>query len=112
MMVFWWQGQGWRVIAYLFGSLLSCGLLVQVFQGLIPDRPLTWAIAFFAAAGINWHFGSRHNARSRARRVGRTGSRRLFYDARHRFMSLPMESFSLVFVLVGCALIGQAIAEL
>ena len=106
---FWWTGKGYVTALIVFGALCLSGIL---FQGLAPqlnDRPWPWMFALLAAAAINWKLGRNYNAKGRAKALATTTKANQFlYRARHRFMSLPMETFS--FVLVAIALVGLASA--
>ena len=106
MFVFWWQGRGYQTIWIWLLTMCAFGIVAAIASPYIPDRPWYWGAAFCGAALANWKRGSALNASSLAKRRSSTVVGRLFYKARHRFMSLPMETFSLVLVVVG---IGIAI---
>jgi hypothetical protein len=95
MYVFWWSGRGYYTVIVVLGVLTAFGLLAAVG---IPDGPLFWAVALLAAAALNWHFGSKINRKKLAALKPRSVKSRLFYRAHHRFMSVPMETFSLVLI--------------
>jgi hypothetical protein len=69
---------------------------------------LFWASVLFVAAPINWEVGRRMNAKRRGFAPPATLVRRFLYRARHKFMSLPMESWSIVMVIVAAALALQS----
>jgi len=94
--IFWWSGRGYVTILVILGTLTAFGLAAAAG---VPDRPLLWAIALLVAAALNWHFGSRINRKKLAAAKPRSLRARLFYPARHRLMSLPMETFSIPLVI-------------
>jgi len=104
MLIFWWQGKGYNTIIIWLGVIIAFGIILAMGKQVIPDELWYWGLAHFAAAAINWRDGSRLNSRKLKKGPPRTGWRRLFYKAPHRFMSMPMESFSVVFITIGAAL--------
>ena len=100
MLVFWWQGKGYQTFVIWILAMIAFGLILAVGKTLIPDRPWYWGLAFVAAAAINWQRGTKLNAKSRSRRQDSRLSA-LFYKSPHRFMSMPMETFSFVLVAIG-----------
>ena len=99
MYVFWWSGRGYYTVLVVLGVLTAFGLLAAVG---IPDGPWFWAVALLAAAAANWQVGSNLNRKKLGTLKPRSFKSRLFYHAHHRFMSVPMETFSLV--LIACSL--------
>ncbi|MGQ0589517.1 MAG: hypothetical protein ACT4N8_08300, partial [Sphingosinicella sp.] len=106
MYVVWWSGRGYLTPIILIATLALFGLVLQAGRPMIADTLWYWGIAFVAAAVANWIVGVRVNHKKR--RAAR--STRLIYGARHRFMSIPMESFSIVLVLCGIGLIVTDLA--
>jgi hypothetical protein len=104
MLVFWWHGKGYQTIVIALLSLSAFGIAQSASRTFIPDRPWFWGLALVVAAIVNWHQGTKINERSL--RKAKPGSilRRLFYKANHRFMSLPMETFSVVLASIGIAI--------
>lgn len=96
MYVFWWTGRGYQVFLVIVLTLAIFGILVAAG---VPDRPWVWSIALLAAAGVNWHVGTKANRKKLAALKPRSVKDRMLYRARHKFMSLPMETFSIVIVL-------------
>ena len=88
MLVFWWQGRGYQTIWIWLLTMFAFGAAVAVGKPYIPDRPWYWGAAFCAAAIANWKRGSALNAASLAKLRPATLMQRLFYKARHRFMSM------------------------
>ena len=101
MFVFWWQGRGYQTILIWLLTLFAFGIVASIGKSFIPDRPWYWGLAFLASAAINWRVGSRLNARGIAKRKSQTLRSRLFYRSAHRFMSLPMETFSIILAAAG-----------
>lgn len=106
MYVFWWSGRGYLTPIILVATLAAFGLVLQAGRPMISDALWYWGIAFLASAVANWIVGVRANHKKRRA----AGSARLIYGARHRFMSIPMETFSVVLVLCGIGLIVAALA--
>jgi hypothetical protein len=99
MYIFWWSGRGYLTILVVLGTLATFGVL-QAATG-IADGPWFWGSGLLVAAVLNWHIGSKVN-RKKLAVLKPTGVRsRLLYRARHRSMSLPMETFSLVIAVAG-----------
>lgn len=99
MYIFWWSGRGYLTVFVVLGTLAALGVL-QTVSG-IADGPWLWGSGLLIAAVLNWHIGTKVNRKKLA--VSRpSGARsRLLYRARHCFMSLPMETFSLVIAVIG-----------
>lgn len=96
MLVFWWQGKGyWTLLLLLLVGMAGTLMLQAV--GLGTEGPWFAAAVLAVAAAWNWSVGSRWNASGRRRRPVVGAWQRLTYrTADHRFLSLPMESFSVV----------------
>lgn len=101
MMVFWWQNKGYQTLVIVLLTLCAFGLSQAVLRAYIPDRPWVWGLALIVAAAINWRKGTELNERSLNKAKPGTIGRRLFYKASHRFMSMPMETFSIVLAAAG-----------
>ncbi len=102
MFVFWWTGRGYLTMVLLLASLIVFGLIAAMGA---PDGPPLWGMAFATAAALNWYFGSKINHKKRKFLKPKTLRGRLFYRANHRFMSMPMESFSVALAAIGLAII-------
>jgi hypothetical protein len=102
MLVFWWHGRGYVTALIWLLTMCGFGLLLAVAKSVVPDRPWVWGLAFIVSAAINWIKGTALNAQSLSKRQRKTLKTRLFYKARNRFMSMPMETFS--FVLLGAGI--------
>lgn len=109
MLVFWWSGRGYFTPIILLATLSLFGVLLQAGRSIIADRPWLWGIALLAAAALNWHFGSKANRKKLAVLKPKSTRERLLYRARHCFMSLPMESFSVIVAVSGLAIIAYSL---
>jgi hypothetical protein len=99
MIFFWWSGRGYLTVLIILATLSVAGLLYPLLGRTIGGSPLYWGFALLAAAVLNWHFGSRLNRKKIAVVKAKTVKDRLLYRARHTFMTVPMETFSLAIVL-------------
>lgn len=95
MMVFWWQGKGYWTLLLLFLVGMVATVLLQVIH-VGTDGPWFAAAILAIAAAWNWSVGSRWNAAARRRPISGLWQRLSYRGAEHRFMSFPMESFSVV----------------
>lgn len=101
MLVFWWQGKGFYALLIVFGVGLALSL-VRGATGLLPqDGPVFVAIVLAVSAAVTWHVGSRLNGWSRGRRPVIGVWKRLTYrTAAHKFLSLPVETSSVLMLIV------------
>ena len=109
MLIFWWTGKGYQTALIIFATLVMCVVVLRASDGLIAEGPIFWAITIMIASIANWFWGSRANQIRLAKNHPRTVRDRLFYKARHRFMSLPMETFSAVLMLIGAAVLASGL---
>lgn len=107
MFVFWWSGRGYQTVLIWLVTMIAFGAVQAIGKALIPDQPWYWGLAFVVSALINWKRGTDLNARSLNKRQPKTTRQRLFYKAGHRFMSMPMETFSIILALAGLAITLQ-----
>jgi cytochrome b561 len=84
------------------------GVVAGVVKPTIADRPWYWSLGFVVAAALNWRIGTKLNSKRLQKLQPQTFCKRLFYKAAHRFMSLPMETFSIVLVLIGAIVAVQS----
>jgi hypothetical protein len=89
--------------------MCAFGAVQAIGKPYVPDSPWYWGAAFCAAAAFNWKRGTDLNSRSRNKREQAPVMQRLFYKAGHRFMSMPMETFSIILVLAGIAIALQPV---
>ena len=103
MFVVWWTGKGYQTLIVLATLTLFGALLLPLPDYL--DGKLYWSAALLTAAVANWFAGTKANRVRRSKVRGTRLRDRLFYKAHHRFMSLPMETFSFPIV-VAAALVA------
>ena len=70
-----------------------------------------FGLALIGAAIANWFIGRKLNRQSLAKVRTREIRQRLLYRARHKFMSLPMETFSILLavggaIIIACSIVG------
>lgn len=110
MIVFWWTGRGYVTALIIIGMMTVFGLAQNIAQPLVLDRQWYWGLSLIAAAGVNWWVGSYFNrdwfVRSRLKGKLRLKGlkNRLFYRTANRFMSVPMETFSIALAIAGAAI--------
>lgn len=110
MLVFWWVGKGYWTLLLLFLVGMATTVILQALR-LSTEGPWFAAVVLAVAAAWNWNVGSRWNAYGRARRPVRGIWQRLSYrTAEHRFLSMPMESFSVVMAAVSLLLLIRGVA--
>ena len=104
MFVFWWMGRGYVTALIIFGSMMVFALVLQAFAAFIPDQRWYWGLSLVAAAAVTWKVGSHFNRKRLSKAPKRNLKERLLYKATNRFMSVPMETFSIVILAGGIAL--------
>ena len=105
--VAWWTGKGYLTIWIVVASAILFELARATFQ--LPDGAWVFGLALLGAAVANWLIGRKFNRKSFAKVRSTRIKERLLYRARHKFMSLPMETFSALLGVVGLAVIAGAI---
>jgi hypothetical protein len=108
--VAWWTGRGYSTILVVVMSLMLFELITRALG--LPDGPWVFGSALLGAAAANWVIGRKLNRRSLAKVRSHRVRKRLIYRARHKFMSLPMETFSVVIALMGALILGAAVVRL
>lgn len=109
MLVFWWQGKGFFTALIVVGSAIVTGMIADAAR--LPSYSAGfWAVVFLVSAAINWIVGRRLNAKRRKTFGLLSWRAQLTYKARHKFMSLPMEtgSVAMLILAVGLAISGLA----
>jgi hypothetical protein len=109
VLVFWWTGKGYLTAVILLAVLTVFGIVLQAGRSMLEDAAWFWGLAVVTAAGLNWHVGRRQNARKLAAVKSSRLRDRLFYPARNRFMSLPLETWSIPLAVGGVAAIGYGL---
>jgi hypothetical protein len=110
MFIAWWTGKGYATIIIVLLTLTAFGIILQAGAPILQDQSWYWGIGFLAAAIINWMAGTRWNKRRIERTAPKSLRERLWYPAMNRFMSMPMETFSVVIVVLGLGLIAYGLA--
>jgi O-antigen ligase len=106
-LVAWWTGKGYLTILIVLGSAIVFELARAALN--LPDGVWIFGLALFGAAAANWFLGRKINRKSLSKVRSSRLKERLIYRARHKFMSLPMETFSILLGLAGMVIIGSAI---
>ena len=104
MVFFWWTGRGYYTLLVVLATMTVCALALNVLHINDIEGRAFWGIVIALSAIPNWFLGIWMNATKRASIRGERLSDKLLYRARHGFLSLPMESFSVVIVVVGIAI--------
>jgi hypothetical protein len=91
--------------------LVFFAAILQAGQSFLNDRPWFWGSALLAAAALNWKIGRHFNRKRLASIRSARLKERLLYRAPHRFMSVPMETFSIALVGLAFVLIIWGIAN-
>lgn len=99
----WWTGRGYSTILIVVAAAVLFEL-VRAALGL-PEGIWVFGLALLGAAAANWVIGRKLNHRSLAKVRSHRVRQKLIYRARHRFMSLPMETFSLIIAAAGVAVL-------
>ena len=108
MFVFWWTGKGYLTALIILATLTAFGVVLLLLPSYVDGR-LYWGSALLTASVLNWLTGQKAN---RVRRSKVRNSRlrdRLLYNAHHRFMSVPMETFSIAIVLAATIVAASAL---
>lgn len=109
MFVAWWTGKGYQTIWIVIASAILFELARAAFN--LPEGVWVFGLALIGAAFANWFIGRRVNRKSLAKVRTRELRQRLLYRARHKFMSLPMETFSILLAIAGATLIACSIVD-
>jgi hypothetical protein len=104
--VAWYTGKGYLTIWTVVGSAILFELARAAFN--LPEGVWVFGVALLGAAVVNWMIGRKFNAKSLRKVRSHRVKERLLYRARHKFMSLPMETFSLLLGLAGVAVLASA----
>lgn len=105
--VAWWTGKGYQTIWIVVTSAILFELARAAFN--LPEGVWVFGLALIGAAVANWFIGRKVNRKSLAKVRTRDLRQRLLYRARHKFMSLPMETFSILLAIAGTAIVACSI---
>jgi ABC-type amino acid transport system permease subunit len=111
MYVFWWTGRGFWAILSLVLTLFVFGVVNEIARPILGNTNWWFGLGFIAAGAINWKLGRHYNRRQISTNFSSKTIERIFYRARHKFMSLPFELWSLPMVLCGIAFIAKDIVS-
>jgi hypothetical protein len=75
----------------------------------LSNGPWMFGLGLIVAAAVNWRVGRQCNQKSLAKVRSYRLRDRLFYRARNRFMSLPMETFSPILGIAGLTIIAVSV---
>ena len=110
MFVFWWQGKGFFTVLIVVAAAIVTGIIADALH--LPSyTPWFWTIALLVAAPFNWVVGRRYNYRRRKTLGPISAWTQLTYRARHKFMSLPMETWSPIMLIAATILAISAVAR-
>jgi hypothetical protein len=104
--VAWWTGRGYSTILIVVASIVLLQLLRMVLG--LPNGLWVFDVAMLGAAAANWTIGRKLNRKALLKVRSNRARERLFYRARHKFMSLPMQTFSVMIAAVGMAVLAAA----
>jgi hypothetical protein len=99
--VFWWTGKGYLTAVIVLAVFSAFGLAVPAVSPFLKESPEYWGSAAVVAAVIVWLVGRRVNAKAIASVRSIHFRHKLFYRARHRFMSLPLEIWAIPLAIGG-----------
>ena len=106
MFVAWWTGRGFVTIFIVVASVIAVQFARSAFD--LPDIRVFVGLALIVAAVVNWFIGRLFNRKSLAKVRSLRMRDRILYRARHKFMSIPMETFSIVLFAIGAVAIGTS----
>lgn len=101
MAVFWWTGKGYLTVTIVLAVFSVFGIALPIGSPVLKETPIYWGFAGVVAAVIDWTVGRRVNAKAIASVRSVHLRHKLIYRARHRFMSLPLEIWSVPLMLMG-----------
>ena len=105
MYLFWWTGKGYFTPVILVATLLVFSLILKVANPLFADTQSFWGASIIVAGIVNWFVGRRQNSKKISAVRSTKLKDRLLYRARHKFMSLPFETWAIPLVAFGIYMI-------
>jgi hypothetical protein len=108
--VAWWTGRGYSTIVIVVAAAVVFEVLRAALN--LPEGLWVFGVALLGAAGANWVVGRRLNRKSLAKVRSQGVRERLIYRARHKFMSLPMETFSIILAVAGVAVLVAPVTQM
>jgi uncharacterized membrane protein len=110
MFFFWWTGKGFLTAVIVVVTLMTFGAMRQSPEPVFESAQWFWGIALIVAGAINWFAGRQLNAKKIAAVRSLRFRDTLIYRARHKFLSLPFEFWSIPMSIGGVMMIGYSIA--
>ena len=110
MAVFWWTGKGYLTAVIVLAVFSAFGIAIPIGSPFLKETPAYWGAAGIVAAAIVWLVGRKVNAKAIASVRSIQFRHKLIYRARHRFMSLPLEIWSVPLAIGGVATILYGVA--
>ncbi len=109
-MVFWWTGKGFLTLLFVIGVFGAFGAIVTFTAGDQTLAKFPWlnGVALLIAGIVNWLGGRRLNRRPLSP-LRWDPNNRILYRARHRFLSVSMELWSVPIMLVGLVIIAKGL---
>jgi hypothetical protein len=104
--IVWWTGRGYYTVPILVASMVVFELARAALH--LPDGFWVFGFALVGAAAANWVAGRKLNRQSLKKVRTHPVRERLIYRARHKFMSVPMETFSVPMAAAGLAVLAVA----
>ncbi len=101
MLVFWWTGKGYLTPVIVVATVIVFVFILRAVTPNYEDDGVFWGLTLAVAGVLNWIAGRKQNARKLAAVRSDKLRDRLIYRARHKFMSLPFEVWSIPLVLTG-----------
>lgn len=101
MFVAWWTGRGYLTIWIVIASAILFEFARAALN--MADGVWIFGLSMLAASVANWLIGRKFNKKSLAKVRSHRLKERLLYRARNKFMSVPMETFSLIIAAAGVA---------
>jgi hypothetical protein len=102
----WWTGRGYYTLPILVASMVVFELARAALH--LPDGLWVFGFALMGAAAANWVAGRKLNRESLKKVRTHRVRERLIYRARHKFMSVPMETFLIPMAVAGLAVLAVA----
>jgi hypothetical protein len=107
--VAWWTGRGYSTIVIVVAAMVLFELARAALS--LPEGIWVFGAGLLGAAAGNWVIGRKLNRKSLAKVRSHRVRERLVYRARHKFMSLPMETFSVILAAAGVVVLGLALGR-
>lgn len=104
--IVWWNGRGYYTLLILIASMILFEFARAAAR--LPDGFWVFGVALIGAAGANWFVGRKLNRLALKKVRTHQIRERLIYRAPHKFMSVPMETFSIAMAAAGVGVLVLA----